>query len=277
MAIIAMTREMGSLGKDIALGLSEELGLRLIQHEVVDHVANRMQLGSSAVNRFLEGKAGLLERWGIDEKSVSYHTADEIFEIASHDNVLIRGWGATYLLFPVVHVLCVRVCAPMQARVQVMMARLGLDDEHIARREIEMNDAAHSKAMAHLLHADWTNPLSYDLVINTAHVPTDTGVDIIKRLVSSPAFQPTEESRRKLEELKLNARIRAALKANPKTRTLDRLFEVTLSPDVGAVTVSGMVENDDLSAEAVRTVAAVPGVETVENKLLVATRMRYGP
>jgi hypothetical protein len=34
MPIIAITREMGSLGKDVARGLGEELGVPVIYHEV---------------------------------------------------------------------------------------------------------------------------------------------------------------------------------------------------------------------------------------------------
>ena len=81
MPVIAMTREMGSTGRDMALKLAEDLGLKLVQHEVVEHVADRMHVGASAVNRFLEGEAGLLERWNIDRKRVSLFTAEEIFDL----------------------------------------------------------------------------------------------------------------------------------------------------------------------------------------------------
>mgnify|MGYP001427510956 CR=1 FL=1 len=37
MVAIAMTREMGTLGKDVAQGIAEALGLKVIHHEVVEH------------------------------------------------------------------------------------------------------------------------------------------------------------------------------------------------------------------------------------------------
>ena len=37
MAVIAMTREMGTLGKDVVAGLAERLGLEVIQHGLVEH------------------------------------------------------------------------------------------------------------------------------------------------------------------------------------------------------------------------------------------------
>ena len=277
MTVIAMTREMGSLGRDVALGLAEELNLTLVQHEVVDHVAAKMHLGNSTVNRFLEGKAGLLERWGIDEKRASLYTAEEIFELASQDNILIRGWGATYLLRPVSHAACIRVCAPIAERAQELMTRIGLQDQQVAVREIEKSDAAHDKTMTTLFHANWQEPLLYDLVLNTARIPVADCVLLIKQLVSRPAFQPTPESRQQLAHLKLEAQIRSALKSNPKTERLDALFDIELDSEQGHVVISGMVDDDFVSAEAERTIKAVPGIRSVGNQLLIATHLRYGP
>ena len=37
MTVIAMTREMGSRGKDVALGLASRFGLEIIHHELIEH------------------------------------------------------------------------------------------------------------------------------------------------------------------------------------------------------------------------------------------------
>ena len=64
MPVIAMNQEMGSQGKFVAEKLAEELGLAIVRHEVIEHVAEKMHLRKSMLQRFLEGKAGL------DRKSV---------------------------------------------------------------------------------------------------------------------------------------------------------------------------------------------------------------
>ncbi|MGI9509555.1 MAG: cytidylate kinase family protein [Geminicoccaceae bacterium] len=277
MPVIAMTREMGSLGRDMALGLAEELGLTLVQHEVVEHVADKMHVGASAVNRFLEGEAGLLERWRIDRKRVSLFTAEEIFELAFKGDVLIRGWGAAHLLRPVSHVLSVRVCAPMTKRIHIMMERIGIQDPDTARREIERNDAAHTKTMTELGHVDWQNPLHYDLVINAEQIPVIAGIATIKRLIEDPAFAETERSRDRLADLKLEAAIQAALKSHAETKGLDTLFDVALQPGTGEVVMTGMVDNDTVSHEAEQMIGQIPGVKTVRNELVIANRIRVGP
>ena len=161
MAVIAMTREMATLGKDVAAGLAERLGLSVVHHELVKQgIAERAGMRESEVHRFLEGEASLLQRWKIDRKRLSRYTAHEILELAVKGNVLIRGWGATYLLRSVPHVICVRICAPMPFREQVLMKRLGIRDHLLARREIEGNDPAHNGTMQKMFGIDWTDPVA---------------------------------------------------------------------------------------------------------------------
>ena len=199
MAVIAMTREMATLGKDVAAGLAERLGLEVVHHELVKHDITKLSgLPESEVHRFLEGEASLLERWRIDRRYISRYTAQEIFELAAKGNVLIRGWGATYLLRSVSHVLCVRICAPMEFRETVLMERLNITDRATARREIERNDEAHNGTMQRMFGIDWTDPALHAIVLNTSRIPVEDCVEYLVRVVRSPAFAETERSRIKL-------------------------------------------------------------------------------
>ena len=192
MAIIAMTREMATLGQDVAAGLAERLGLDVVHHELVaQDIAGRAGMRESEVQRFLGGEASLLERLRVDRARVSRYTAEEILERAVKGNVLIRGWGATYLLRNVPHVVCVRICAPMADRERVLMQRLGIRDPAIARREIERNDAAHNGTMQRLFGIDWTDPALYALVLNTARIPVADCIEHIVKVVESGPFRET--------------------------------------------------------------------------------------
>jgi len=145
MPLIAMTREMGSLGRDVAAQLSERLGKRVVHHEIIDQLANKMRLRKSHVIRFLEGKAGIWERLTTDKTSLSIYTADETFQLAESGQVaVIRGWGAAHLLRPIPHVVCIRVCAPLQLRIERMMERLNTDDRTLVESEIRLSEEAHA-------------------------------------------------------------------------------------------------------------------------------------
>ena len=174
MPVIAMNQEMGSQGKLVAEKLAEELGLEIVRHEIIDHLAEKMHVRKSRLQRFLEGKAGLLERWGTDEASLALFKMEEILELAAKGNVIIRGWGATHVLRAIPHIPCVRVGAPFAARVQWLMACLGTDDEEMASEEIHHSDAAHRANMQHQFGAAWGEPMQYDLTLNTERLSVAT-------------------------------------------------------------------------------------------------------
>jgi cytidylate kinase len=263
MTVIAMTQEMASLGKDVALGVCEALGLQQVRHEVGDVVAGRMQVKKSLIRRIREGKASKLERWAADERTISIFTAGEVLDLAVRGNVLIRGWGATLLLRPVPHIACVRVCAPLELRVRRLMERLETDDEALARHEIEVDDAARAARMGEHFNVRWGDPELYDLTLNTERIPIPACVDQVVALARSPAFQETPQSRRFLEDLALQARARAALRADARTSGIDVVVEAR----EGRVTLRGIVVDERERETAGEIVAATTGVGAVANEL----------
>jgi Cytidylate kinase-like family len=122
--------------------VAEALGLEIINSEiVVPHVAGSLGVEHSAVQRYLDGKASLFDRWQIDSRKLSQYTLDQILDLALKDNVLIRGWGAAALFQGIHGIICVRVCAPMAHRVRVMMERLDTKNAVAMQHEIERFDA----------------------------------------------------------------------------------------------------------------------------------------
>ena len=106
MTVIAMTREMGSLGKDVALALGTELGLEVIHHELVERdLAERLDVGESDVHRFLEGQASLFERWKIDKTSQRYcswweRSGWSCYDLYRDGDIIIWGTPGTSARYP---------------------------------------------------------------------------------------------------------------------------------------------------------------------------------
>ena len=207
MTVIAMTREIGSHGSEVAAGVAAELGLEIINSEiVVPHVAGSLRLEHSSVQRYVDGKATLFDRWQIDTRKLSQYTLDHILNLALKDNVLIRGWGAAALFQGIQGVICVRVCAPMALRVRVMMERLGVSDAHAIQREIERFDAGHSRAMRAAFNFDWNDALLYHIVLNSARVTVENCVRTICQLTAHQSSQDDSTTKaalaQKLQEIK---------------------------------------------------------------------------
>ncbi|MDX2158459.1 MAG: cytidylate kinase family protein [Hyphomicrobiaceae bacterium] len=275
MPVIAMTREMGTLGRDVAAGLAEKLGLRVVHHELVEQeIVGRSGLRESEVHRFLEGEASLLAQWRMDRKRLSHFTAQEILELAAKGDVLIRGWGATYLLRDVPNVVCVRICAPMDFRVQVMMRRLDTADPAAARREIERSDAAHNGTMQRLFGVDWRDATLYALTLNTDRIGPAACVDQIVRLVESEDFRATPATRAILMDRLVKTRVESAL----RDRFEAGLHAIGISVEVkeGIVTLMGAVSDERVITDIVRRASAVEGVVRVSSQIRYLSFARDG-
>jgi cytidylate kinase len=273
MPFVAMTREMGSLGKDVAAAVADRLGKQVIHHEIIDNLASKMRLRKSHVIRFLEGKAGIWERLTTDRTSLSIYTADETFALAESGRVaVIRGWGATHLLRPVPHVISVRVCAPFEVRVQRMMERLNTDDREFVETEIRLSEEAHGAITRRHFGVNWQDSENYDLVLNTERLTIDECAEGVMNLLDDANFQETAESRRVFGNLALEAHVRSALRQDPRTNKL----QVAITSKEGEITLGGLVDKSQETADAIDVTSKVTGVKNVVNRVrMVAPDARH--
>src|SRR5438552_16331241 len=110
MPLVAMTREMGSLGMDVARILESELRVPVVYHEMINNLGDKTRLRKSHGIRRLGGKANLFERLTADKTSLSIYTADEMLQVAGKGAVMPGGGGAR-VLRPGGHAICVRISA----------------------------------------------------------------------------------------------------------------------------------------------------------------------
>lgn len=265
MPVIAMTQEMGSLAKEIALQLAQDCNLTVMRHEVLENIAGKMHVPSSLINRLREGKAGLVERLTTDKDRVAVYNAEEVFALADKGNVVLRGWGATCLLRPVPHVVTVRITRSLAKRVAWLMDELGTSDPEFAEAEIRRSDSAHAARIHAQFGVTWGDPLIYDLVLNTERISVESAAAQIRHLAGRPEFQETEASRAMLHDLALAAAVRAALKENVPTSEVN----VDIQSKDGQVVLRGIVVNEQEREETVRVASAVAGVRKIENQLHV--------
>ena len=263
--IIAMTREMGSLGRDVAARIAQRHGRRVVYHEIIDQLANKMRLRKSHVVRLLEGRAGLWEQLTADKASLSIFTADETYRLLlDGETAVLRGWGAVHLLAGIPHVIRVRVCAPIELRVDRMMERLGTADRDAVRREIEMSEEAHTAIVRRHFRVNWRDPENYDVVLSTGRMSVDECVAEVERVMALARFQPTPESLRTVANLALEWSLRASLRRDPRTAE----SRVKLECIDGFVRVTGSIGNRHEAQHVSEVVASVPGVRAVDNQLV---------
>jgi hypothetical protein len=164
----------------------------------------------------------------------------------------------------------VRVCAPFDVRVKRMMARLDTDDRDVVASEIRDSDEAQAAIVKRHFSVDCKDPEGYDLSLNTERMSVEQCAEEIMQLAKQKEFRESDESRRALADLALQANVRAALRADPQTRGLS----FAVDSEGAKVRMRGIVETREESANAARVAMAVPGVVAVKNELRVTADIR---
>lgn len=264
MPLIAMTREMGSLGKDVAAGVAARTQRKVVYHEIIEPIANKMRLRKSHVERFLEGKSGIWERLTTDKTSLSIFTADETFRFLRDDSTaVIRGWGAVHLLKNIPHVIRVRVCAPLETRIARMMQRLSTDNREAVENEIQLSEEAHTAITKRHFGVNWRDPENYDLVLCTERLSVEECVEEVECMMKKRCFQETPESVRMVANLALEWSVRSALRRD--ARTAPTSIKVACAD--GHALLQGVVDTPEEAQAAAEVAAGVEGVQAVDNQL----------
>lgn len=255
---------MGSLGTFIGMEVAKQLGYEFIRQDIIREAAREYHALEEKLVEAVEEKPGFLEVLGETARRHHIFVAAEVYEFALRERVVIMGRWSTMLLKDVGHAVRIRVCAPLDVRAARVMERHSVDERE-ARRRIRHYDDGVRARIQQFFEVEWADPLLYDLTINTANVSLAGGVTLVKALVEAPEFQPTGASRRRLHDLALAAKVRAALKSRPETARLD----VDVRAHDGEISLRGTVPRSHDREEATRVARAVPGVRDLQSELTV--------
>ena len=264
MTVIAMTREIGSGGAEVAAGVAAELGLEVVNSEIVaTDAAGSLGVGQGTVQRYLDGTASLFERWMIDRRKLTRYTTEQIFRLAQRGNVLIRGWGAGVLFRDIPQVLSVRICAPMAVRERLMMERLGVKDIEDVREEIERFDTARANTMKSLFNINHGDALLYHIILNTGRISIDTCVKLICNLARDRRFQDDAATQSACADKLLETKVRAVL----VERIGIEMATISVSAASGKIILDGLTSNGGLPARAEQLARRVEGVRDIDNRI----------
>jgi cytidylate kinase len=189
MAVITLSREMGSRGDDIARAVAARLGLRLVGRELINRAAK--EAGAPEVALAEIDELGLL---GVKPSAAALRLYQEkvaavIHELAADGDVLLVGRGGQMLLADRPDVLHVRIIAPHALRLALVQERCRVPAE-VAEARIDASDAARTGFLKRHFGVRGDEAYLYDLVINMTHMDVSAAVDLVclaaARLDSTP-------------------------------------------------------------------------------------------
>jgi len=268
MSILAISGTLGSSGDEIGREVARTLSCEFASQEIIVGAADRFGEDVTTLERFTEQKPGLWERFRETRERYRIYVEAVIWELAARDNVVLSGRGSAFALRPVRHALRVKITAPEPLRVSRVQERQGITAD-AAAQGVRQNDRERAARVKSLYQMDWDDPLVYDLVINTEGLAVPEGAQIIQQALRGERFQPTADARTEVQDLSVAAGARAALLADPRTRSL------WLSPPPscrnGRLALAGIVQGAELRRVVEEVVAKVPGVTEVVNEIVVET------
>lgn len=271
MAIITVSREMGTGAYHIAEDVAQKLKYTLVDGSRIASVASKYGLSTDMLAL-------------VDEKPPSYITADDrkraaalntiehiILDFARKGNVVIYGRGGQDLLQGCKSLLRLRFIADFDERVERFAEREWIDPD-MAATMIRRSDHQRGGFIHFYFDRDWNDPLGYDLTFNTARFSHDAMVETIISAVKDTSFKDTDKSGNEIiDNMILTKKIETALL---NAAELDyRPFNIFV--DKGEVSVSGYIASEEEKKAAVKIVGSIKGVKSVEEDIQVINYKAY--
>jgi len=204
MAVISISRLVGSGAREIAQLLSKQLGYRLFDQEliaklgleagltkgeVVDLTAERHHTHSplermTHLAPMTTLALGAYEASGAGAEDRSAELVSKIMLYAyEQGNVVVDGRGSQGVLRDKPGVLHVRLVAPVEQRIEYLRKRDNIDTDE-ARKRVKEADAAQTDYIRRYFGADINDPTLYHLIINTGKITQAAAVDLIIRALA---------------------------------------------------------------------------------------------
>jgi cytidylate kinase len=174
MAVITISRELGSEGSYIASHVAQALGYALVDKKIIEHVL--CQYGYVQFGKDYESAPNIWERMDPDKGNMITMLNRVLQAMASYGNVVIMGRGSFAVLGDYTDVLNVRLQAPLSVRVRRVMVDQKIKDTDVAEALVRESDKVRSAFIQSWYGVRWDQADAFDLVIDTSKVLPDVAV-----------------------------------------------------------------------------------------------------
>ena len=268
MAIITISREMGSGGIPIAHQVAEELGYTLVDGDTLREAAPKYGLSVEAFDKADEKPPAFVEK--IDHQlEIDLHLIElMILEYALKGNVIIYGRGGQDLLDGIESVFRVRIIAPFEERVERWAEREWIDPDW-ARILVRKSDQQRAGFIKYYFDRDWNDPLHYDLTINTTRLSEEKAVQLIcDGVKDSNLVERKADCKKLLTDLVLRKRAEIKLLSDERVEAL-HMGHCSLSVKGGVLHLEGHVHSDEELQVVQGLLKTVEGIRDIKGALKV--------
>lgn len=266
MAVITISRGSFSGGKLLAECLSDALGYRCVDRDVIVEKAAAYGVPHVELQDALMKPPSFWDRFKHSKYVYLTVIQAALAEEVRQGRAVYHGNAGHLLLRGVSHVLRARIIATMPFRVRMVEERLKLNRTD-AIAHIQKIDQDRKKWAHYLYGVEWGDPELYDIVLNLESFDIRAGCDIIAAAARQSCFEETPESQAAMENLVLASRVRATLAVSPETSTL----EVEVHAHGGVVGIRGKLSSRAQLGAVEQIVRQVQGVDELQLDLYSET------
>lgn len=201
--LVTVSREYGAGGSDFASLLGERLRWPVLDKNLVERVAQRLNMEAEAVQHRDEQPPGWLSRIAstllisppeaplqvetdnlLMPDSIAHAAHDEIVRAAASPPLIVVGHGAQLIFGEREHTLHVRLVGTPESRVARLVARnCGTPEQ--AALDIRRIDGERHAYVQRYYHQYWADPLLFNILFNTDRVSIDEAVACTARIIAS--------------------------------------------------------------------------------------------
>ncbi len=195
--VITIARGFGSGGKEIGVKLGERLGIPCYEQQLLRMASEYsginealFNLSDEKVNIFDKLK-GLPFNYVVEPSDKRFTSDNNLFNIqselirrlADERSFIVIGKCSDYVLRDYVNVASFYIEAPRADCVASIIKKMGVTEAE-ANRLIEKTDKYRADYYKYYTHGNyWTNPVNYDMTLNSARVGRDRCVDVMENYV----------------------------------------------------------------------------------------------
>jgi len=176
---IAISRQIGSGGEEVARRLSERLGWQVFDREILQAIAERSGTTEEILSRLDEQATGKIERAlrqyldpGPAQSNFVWEMMRVMGALAHKGKVILLGRGANFFLDSR-YGLRPRIIAPFPLRIERVARARGIPPSE-AEREVRAIDLSQERFIRQVFDRDIHDPAHYDLIVNTGELDSDT-------------------------------------------------------------------------------------------------------
>lgn len=177
MAVITISRELGSGGTDISKKAAKILSYALIDKYLIESVLN--QYGLIEFHEVYETATSVWSRYDTNSLQLIKMLNKTILAFASRDNSVILGRGGYVILRYYSNVLNVRIQAPFDDRVRRVMEIEQIKDVWTAEERVKENDRIRNGFIQNYYSVKWDSANWFNLVIDTSRISADMALNWI--------------------------------------------------------------------------------------------------